>query len=51
MTEKLICCHVNDDARTAAEIMRANNFHQLPVVDEGNHLVGIVSLGDVQRGT
>ena len=50
MTQKLICCRANDDAQTAAELMRANHFHQLPVVDDSNHLIGIVSLGDVERG-
>lgn len=50
MTKELICCHPEDDAAAAARLMRVNHFQQLPVVDHDNHLVGIVSLGDVVRG-
>lgn len=48
MTSDPVTVHGGMDAEEAAEIMMANGFRHLPVV-EGQTLVGIVSLRDVLR--
>lgn len=47
MTKKMAKISTNDKIGTAAEIFLDNRFHALPVVDEENHLLGIVTSHDV----
>lgn len=42
----LVAISPQDDLDTAVELMRTNALRRLPVLD-GEHLVGIVSLGDL----
>ena len=47
MTTSLAKISPHDKIGTAAELFLDNRFHALPVVDEYNHLVGIVTSFDV----
>jgi len=45
-----ICsCHPTDPVALALKIMENAQLHRLPVVDEHNQLVGIVTLADIAR--
>ena len=41
------CCFDDDSIERAEELMEDNQIRRLPVVNHDNHLVGIVSLGDL----
>jgi CBS domain-containing protein len=47
MTPDPVTCRVDDTINQAAFIMKKHRIRRLPVVDDDNHLVGIVSLGDI----
>lgn len=47
MTPELIYAYEDDDIEQAAKLMEEKQIRRLPVMDHGNHLVGIVSLGDL----
>ena len=47
MTKKVAKISPNDKIGTAAEIFLDNRFHALPVVDNNNQLLGIVTSFDV----
>jgi len=47
MTDKPVTCRNDDTVKQAAAIMERNQVRRLPVLDYGNHLVGIVSMGDI----
>lgn len=49
MAHKIIACHANDGISQAEALMRDNQVRRLPVLDQNEHLVGIVSLNDVAR--
>jgi CBS domain-containing protein len=49
MARKIIACHANDSIGQAAALMRDNEVRRLPVVDENEHLVGILSVNDIVR--
>ncbi|MGZ3903508.1 MAG: CBS domain-containing protein [Bacteroidia bacterium] len=49
MTHQAHTCTLEDAPREAFEIMRINKVGRLPVVDNENHLCGIVSLKTVLR--
>ena len=49
MTADPVTCRVDDTVNQAAFIMEKNQVRRLPVLDTDNHLVGIVSLGDISR--
>ena len=51
MSEGLICARVNDDVEEVATRMGQAQVRRLPVIDESDNLVGIVSLGDLSRET
>jgi hypothetical protein len=47
---RLVCsCRPTDPVRVALKILRTNQLHRLPVVDENEHLIGVLSLADVAR--
>ena len=52
MTPGIAFCFEDHDVSEAAAIMKAKQIRRLPVLDHNQHLVGIVSLGDlaVQTG-
>lgn len=47
MSKPVISCFENDDIDVAIQMMREKKIRRIPVVDEKNKLVGIISLGDV----
>jgi CBS domain-containing protein len=49
MSHKVIACHANDGVSQAEALMRDNRVRRLPVVDQNEHLVGMLSLNDLAR--
>jgi len=49
MSEGVICARENDDIEEVARKMGEAQVRRLPVIDESDNLVGIVSLGDLSR--
>jgi CBS domain-containing protein len=47
MTRKLITCRPDDDVESAMKAMAQYQLRRIPVVDEDNRLVGIISQADV----
>ena len=47
MTEEVIFCYEDQDVEEARRLMEQYRIRRLPVVDEQDQLVGIVSLGDL----
>jgi CBS domain-containing protein len=47
MTKKVISCREDENLQYAVKIMEKNKIRRLPVLDESNFLVGMLSLGDV----
>jgi len=47
MSRNVICCHANDEVEIVLDSMGSNQVRRLPVVDEEEHFVGIVSLSDL----
>jgi CBS domain-containing protein len=45
--EELVCCYEDQDVQEAARLMKERQLRRLPVMDRTDHLVGIVSLGDL----
>ena len=49
MSSGLICARIDDDIAAVASKMGEAQVRRLPVIDESEKLVGIVSLGDLSR--
>lgn len=49
MTKSLLCLSADDSTETALRLFKANQFHSLPVIDDKNRLVGIVTTYDLMR--
>jgi CBS domain-containing protein len=47
MTTDVITCRADDDIAVALEAMSTNQLRRIPVVDDGNMLVGIIAQADV----
>ncbi len=47
MSEELICGFEEQDIKEAASIMEEKQIRRMPVLDRNQHIVGIVSLGDL----
>ena len=47
MSDRVRCCHPQQTPAEVLQQMASVQIRRLPVVDEGNRLVGIVSLGDL----
>ena len=45
--KNIVAVHPDDDALETAQIMRARRFQMLPVVDDANHIKGVILLDDV----
>ena len=43
------CVRTTDDMRTVFELMRAEGLHELPVVDDTDHVLGLVDEGDIAQ--
>ena len=46
-TENLVTTHQKTDLVAAAQILQENKIEKLPVVDAGNHLVGLITYKDI----
>jgi CBS domain-containing protein len=51
MSSGVVCAKIDDDTEEVASRMSEAQVRRLPVVDESERLVGIVSLGDLSRET
>jgi CBS domain-containing protein len=49
MSDRVCSCRPRDPLKVALNVLRANQLHRLPVVDDNEHLVGMLSLADVAR--
>lgn len=47
MSRLIISCFEDQDQEAAARMMAAHQIRRLPVLDRNEHLVGIISLGDL----
>ena len=47
MTTKVCCCNPETSVEEATKLMSDLQIRRLPVCDENNHIVGILSLGDL----
>lgn len=47
MAHEVIACHANDGVSQAEALMRDNRVRRLPVIDQNERLVGILSLNDI----
>ena len=47
MTKKVICCESDVLSDKLMELMTKNKVRHIPIVDNNNHPIGIVSIGDV----
>ena len=47
MTKKVICCESDVLSDKLMELMTKNKVRHIPIVDNSNHPIGIVSIGDV----
>jgi len=49
MSEDLVTCSPNDDVNKVMKLMRNNQVRRIPVVDEDERLIGIISQADIAR--
>jgi IMP dehydrogenase len=48
-SENLVTTHQQTDLAAAAQILQENKIEKLPVVDAGNHLVGLITYKDITK--
>ena len=49
MSKRVCSCRPTDSLAVALKVMETNQVHRLPVVDQDDRLLGILSLADVAR--
>lgn len=49
MTCKVCCCTEDCEITEAEDLMSNNQIRRLPVVDDSNKIIGIITLGDLTR--
>jgi CBS domain-containing protein len=49
MSTRIRTCKPGDDVAAAETAMREAQVHRLPVVDDADHLLGVISLADIAR--
>src|SRR5436190_15043009 len=47
MSEGLVTCRENDDEQSVLKLMEDNQIRRIPVVDQSDHLLGIIAQADV----
>ncbi|WP_028896866.1 IMP dehydrogenase [Prevotella sp. HUN102] len=47
--ENLVTTHVQTDLSAAAQILQENKIEKLPVVDNDNHLIGLITYKDITK--
>jgi CBS domain-containing protein len=50
MTKGVVCCRDTDKVRDVLQIMEKKQIRRVPVTDENERVVGMVSLGDISQG-
>ncbi len=50
MSDDVICASASDDVQSIARQMADRQVRRMPVIDENEKLVGMISLGDLSRG-
>lgn len=48
-TKGIVTVHPNDEMKTVVTLLAKHHFKKLPVIDKDNHVVGVISRGDVIR--
>jgi CBS domain-containing protein len=51
MTPGVVCCYEDQNVSEALQLMHNKQIRRLPVLDRHDHLVGMVSLGDLATET
>jgi predicted transcriptional regulator len=49
MARDVRSCRFSDSIKTALKVLEQNQLHRLPVLDQHDHLVGMLSLADAAR--
>jgi CBS domain-containing protein len=49
MTDKAFACHVNDSLKNCLRSMSRHQIRRMPIVDDYNRVVGIISQGDLAQ--
>lgn len=49
MTKGVVCCHDTERVRDVMRTMEAKQIRRIPVIDDNEHLVGMISLGDLSQ--
>ena len=49
MTKDLFILSPTDSLLKVEEVFKANRFHHIPIVDEANHIIGIISRVDFNK--
>jgi CBS domain-containing protein len=49
MSTGVASCRAGDDVHEAEQTMRRAQVHRLPVVDDANQILGVISLADIAR--
>ena len=49
MSREVFSCRPTDSLAVALKVMQTNQVHRLPVVDQQEHVVGVLSLADIAR--
>ena len=47
MTRDIVCCGPDSTLEEMSEIMRSRRIRHIPICDDEGHLMGLVSIGDV----
>lgn len=47
MTQIVFSCHPEDDVQTPIELMERHQVRRIPVVDQQNRILGIITQGDI----
>ena len=45
MNQNVVTLHPNDTIETAIRTIRTKGIRHIPIVDQNNHVVGIISIG------
>jgi CBS domain-containing protein len=49
VSDRVIGCYADDETSDVADTMAVYQVRRLPVLDDDDHLIGIVSIGDLSR--
>jgi len=49
MTKGVVCCRDTDKVRDVLEVMEDKQIRRVPVIDDNERVIGMVSLGDISK--